>query len=487
MRSASLGLRPAPYKDTSPRAETGPVPSGYAAALTLAAMSLGYGVVQLDVTIVNTALHSIGTSLGGGVSELQWVVSAYTIAFAAFILTAGALGDRIGAKRIFMAGFALFTAASAACALASSATILIAARCVQGLAAAILVPNSLALLSHTYNDEKARGRAVAVWAAGASVALTAGPFVGGALITLVGWRSIFLVNLPIGLAGLWLTWRFADETTRSPGREIDLAGQITAIAALGSLAGAIIEGGSLGWENPFVMAGFAASAVFASLFVWREARAGQPMLPLSLFKHRMFALTSLVGLLVNVALYGLIFVLSLYFQQLNGLSAFQTGLAFVPMMGAVLPVNLIAPRIAERIGAPATIAAGAVLSAAGCMAALGIEANTSYWAICAQLIAMSGGLGLLVPPLTSTLLGSVEKSRSGVAAGVLNATRQTGSVLGVALFGSLVSQSGTFMAGLHASLLIAAGVLIAGAAAIWFGRPPATGRNDSAAPDQSRQ
>src|SRR5258705_3355602 len=227
--------------------------SKLAASLTLAAMSLGYGVVQLDVTIVNTALHAIGSSLGGGVAELQWVVSAYTIAFAAFILTSGALGDRIGAKRIFMAGFALFTAASLGCALAPNATILIAARCVQGLAAAILVPNSLALPSHTYNDEKARGRAVAIWAAGASLALTAGPFIGGALITLVGWRSIFLVNLPIGLAGLWLTWRFAGETPRSAGREIDLPGQITAIAALGSLAGAIIEGGSLGWEKPFVM------------------------------------------------------------------------------------------------------------------------------------------------------------------------------------------------------------------------------------------
>src|SRR5437667_4697397 len=249
--------------------------SKLAASLTLAALSLGYGVVQIDVTIVNTALDAIGSSLGGGVPELQWVVSAYTIAFAAFILTAGALGDRIGAKRIFMAGFAIFTAASLACALAPDATILIAARCVQGLAAAILVPNSLALLSHVYADDKARGRAVGVWAAGASLALTAGPFVGGGLITLVGWRSIFLVNLPIGLAGLWLAWRFAGETTRSPGREIDLPGQITAIAALGFLAGAIIEGGSLGWRNPFVIAGFAAFAISAALFLWREARAPQ--------------------------------------------------------------------------------------------------------------------------------------------------------------------------------------------------------------------
>src|ERR1700682_2035593 len=192
MRSASVKFQ----SMTGARAPSCPTtkstPSKLASSLTLAAMSLGYGVVQLDVTIVNTALNTIGMSLGGGVSELQWVVSAYTIAFAAFILTAGALGDRIGAKRVFMAGFAIFTAASVACALAPSAAILIAARAVQGLGAAILVPNSLALLSHAYPDDKARGRAVGIWAAGASLALTAGPFVGGGLLTLVGWRSIFL-------------------------------------------------------------------------------------------------------------------------------------------------------------------------------------------------------------------------------------------------------------------------------------------------------
>src|SRR5246127_3372073 len=216
--------------------------SRLANSLTLAAMSLGYGVVQLDVTIVNTALHAIGTALGGGVSELQWVVSAYTIAFAAFILTAGALGDRIGAKRVFMAGFAIFTAASVACALAPHAVILIAARAVQGLGPAILVPNSLALLRHAYPDEKERGRAVGIWAAGASVALTAGPLAGGGLIALVGWRRPFPGHLPIGLACLWLTWRYATETTRSH-HEFDCAGQAAAIGALGLLAGAIIEGG----------------------------------------------------------------------------------------------------------------------------------------------------------------------------------------------------------------------------------------------------
>ena len=405
----------------------------------------------------------------GGVSELQWVVSAYTIAFAAFILTAGALGDRIGARRIFAAGFAIFTAASLACALAPNAAVLIAARGVQGLGAAILVPNSLALLNHAYADEKQRGRAVGIWAAGASLALTAGPLVGGALIALVGWRSIFLVNLPIGLAGLCLSWLYVNETTQRRQREIDLPGQMAAITALGCLAAAIIEGGALGWSHAFVIAGFVASTILTMLLVVRELRAPQPMLPLSLFTHRLFALTSLIGLLVNIAFYGLIFVFSLYFQRVNGLSPFKTGLAFVPMMGAVLPANLAASRLAERIGAPATIAIGAALSAFGCLMLLGIEPGTVYWKTLPQLVIMGVGLGLLVPPLTSALLGSVEKTRSGIAAGVLNATRQTGSVLGVALFGSLVGQAEAFVTGAHEALIISTGLLLVAAMVIWFG------------------
>jgi MFS transporter, DHA2 family, methylenomycin A resistance protein len=188
IRAASEERRDVPTEQP-PRASRATL----ATSLTLVAMSLGYGVVQLDVTIVNTALGAIGASLGGGVSELQWVVSTYSIAFAALILTAGALGDRFGAKRVFAAGFAIFTCASLVCAMAPTAAVLVAARAVQGIGAAVLVPNSLALLNHTYPGETERGRAVGIWAAGASIALTAGPLVGGALIAIVGWRSIFLV------------------------------------------------------------------------------------------------------------------------------------------------------------------------------------------------------------------------------------------------------------------------------------------------------
>ena len=416
-------------------------------------------------------MNNIGGSLGGGVAELQWVVSAYTIAFAALILTAGALGDRIGAKRVFMAGFAIFTAASLGCALAPDALILIAARAIQGAGAAILVPNSLALLNHAYADEKERGRAIGIWAAGASLALTAGPLVGGALIALVGWRSIFLVNLPIGLTGLWLTWLYASETTRSGNRQLDLLGQAAAIGALGCLAGAIIEGGALGWRNPFVLAGFAGAAILGALFIGQEWRAAQPMLPLGMFKHRLFALPAFVGLVVNIAFYGLIFVLSLYFQRVNGLSPFATGLAFLPMMGAVLPMNLMAARATERFGTPAIIALGAAIGGVGCIALLGVAPGQSYWAIGVQLLAIGAGLGLLVPPLTATLLGSVEKARSGIAAGVLNATRQTGSVIGVAVFGALIGGGAdAFIAGAREALIVSAALLIGAAATILLAR-----------------
>ena len=437
-----------------------------AKSLTLAAMGLGYAVVQLDVTVVNTALSSIGASLGGGVTELQWVVSSYTTAFAALILTAGALGDRIGAKRIFVAGFALFTTASLAFALAPTAPMLIGSRVLQGVGAAILVPNSLALLNHAYPKEKDRGRAVGVWAAGASLALTAGPLAGGSLIALVGWRSIFLVNLPIGLAAIWLTWRYATETTRLSGRKIDWAGQAAGTGGLGCLVGAIIEGGVSGWSGSLVLGCSAIALLLSAFFIFREQRTLQPMLPLSLFRNRCFSVASLIGLLVNVAFYGMIFVLSLYFQQVNGLSPFATGLAFLPMTSAVLPANLLAARASECIGARLVIAAGSMIAALGCLALISIEPKMSYWIMVAQLVAMGAGLGLLVPPLTSLLLGSVEKSRSGLAAGVLNSTRQAGSVLGVALFGSLISHADTFMPGVRESLIISVTMLLCACAAI---------------------
>jgi len=442
--------------------------------LTLAAMSLGYVVVQLDVTIVNVAINSIGADFGGSIADLQWIVNAYTITFAAFILTAGAVGDHLGARRVFIAGFALFVLASLACALAPALPVLIAARLCQGVGAAILVPNSLALLNHAYARESERHWAVGIWAAGASFSLTAGPLVGGALIALSGWRSIFLINLPIGLAGIWLTWRYATETARLAARTLDNPGQVTAVLALASLAAATIEGGEHGWSNLFVLAGFACFALLAALFLAIELTSKAPMLPLDLFRKPAFSAMSLTGLLVNVGCYGLIFVFSLYFQRLNHLSALSTGLAFAPMMAAVLATNLIAARVTAAIGARATIATGLAVTATSCLALLGLREGTLYAALCVQLVGLGGGLGLLVPPMTSTLLGSVTKQYSGVASGVLNAMRQTGSAIGVALFGSLLNGAGGFIAGIRVPLVIAAALALCAVVAALVGVPRRT-------------
>ncbi len=316
--------------------------------LALLALSLGFAVVQLDVTVVNVAVKQIGSGLHAGVSAMQWVVSAYTLAFAALILTAGALGDRFGAKRLFLAGFAIFTKASASCALAPDVTTLVPARAVQGIGAATLAACSLALLSHEYHDPHERARAVGSWAAGASTALAAGPVIGGMLIAAFGWRSIFFINLPMGLVGMWLTARFARET---PAHEhsLDLPGQLSAVLALGALATATIEGGELGWTSAVSLVGWAVFVLAAASFVLAEARARAPMLPRALFGDRTFRATTLIGLLINICFYGLLFVFSLLLQREQGLSALSTGLAFLPMSGAIGGANVVSARLARRV------------------------------------------------------------------------------------------------------------------------------------------
>jgi MFS transporter, DHA2 family, methylenomycin A resistance protein len=430
---------------------------------TLVATSLGFAVVQLDVSIVNVAIKSIGNGLGGGVSGLQWVVNAYTIAFAAFILTAGSVADRIGARRLFVGGFVLFMLASAVCGLAPELGVLIGARGVQGLAAAMLVPSSLALLSHAYTDDRERTHAVGIYLAGASTALSGGPLVGGALIAAISWRAIFFINIPVALCGVFLTLRYANETSRSAGR-VDILGQIAAIATLVLLVGSTIEGGRLGFASTGVLIGYAASVLCGAAFVAVEARGRSPMLPLSLFRSRTFSVSSLAGLLINIAFYGLIFVISLFFQRVQGLSPLTTGLALAPTMIGITIANIGSGWMQHRFGATRILAAGGLIVAAACAGMLSVGADTAYVAMIVQLVALGVGGGLVVPTVTSQVLASVPRRRSGVASGSLNTLRQTGSAVGVALFGSLLAGSAGFVAGVHASFAIAIGLALAVAA-----------------------
>ncbi|WP_063739766.1 MFS transporter [Pseudonocardia halophobica] len=435
---------------------------------TLVAASLGFGVVQLDVTAVNVAVEPIGRALGGGVAGGQWVVDAYTVTFAALILTAGALGDRLGARRLFAGGFVLFTLASVACGMAPGLGTLIAARAVQGIGAAVLVPCSLALVAHAHPAPAARARAVGIWAAGASVALSAGPLLGGLLVQVAGWRTLFLINVPLGIAGLLLTARRVRETPASGARGVDLSGQAAAATALAALAGATILGGAAGFAAPAVLCLYGLAVLAGIAFVVVETRTPAPMLPPALFRRPVFAAASAMGLLVNVAFYGLIFVIGLYLQQVLGRSPLVTGLAFAPTTVAVGFANLLA----ARLGGPhRTIVVGSALLAAGCLTVIATDA------VVVGLAVAGFGLGLVVPAMTAALLGSVEPARSGVAAGTLNTARQAGSVLGVGLFGALAARG--LHTGLHAALLIsvAIAVAVAGLALplrpkISDGRPP---------------
>jgi MFS transporter, DHA2 family, methylenomycin A resistance protein len=439
--------------------------------LALAAMSLGFVVVQLDVSVVNVALERLGVAFGSGVSGLQWVVNAYTMAFAALLLTAGALGDRFGSRRVFIAGFVLFTSASLACGLAPSLGTLIVARAIQGVGAATLVPSSLALLNHSFTDSADRARAVGIWTGAGGLAVAAGPLIGGVLVGSLGWRSIFLVNIPIGAIGVWLAIRYVEESPRVASRGIDLSGQLLAIVALCALAGAIIEAGPLHWSSHWVWGGLAVAVVAAAAFVAAEARSRNPMLPLALFADRRVGITVFIGLLINFAFYGLIFVMSLYFQQVQGYTPFRTGLAFLPLTALVTVVNVISGRLTANLGPRAPLTAGLFIGAMGMLTLLPVRAGSRYATIVAQLILAGAGLALAIPPMTTALLSSVERGRAGIASGVLNASRQLGGVLGVAVFGLLVASGGgtqratraaAFVHGLRESLVIAGGALLVG-------------------------
>ena len=440
-------------------------PAAWPRAATLIGTSLGFGVIQLDVTVVNVAVKAIGGTFGGGIAELQWVVSSYVLMFAALILPAGALGDRFGAKRVLCAGFVIFVAASMACGLAPDFAVLIAARAVQGAGAALLGSCSLALLNYTFTSPADRARAIGQWAAGASAALSGGPVIGGILIATLGWRSIFFINTPIGLAGLWLVWRYAKETPRAARRGMDLAGAVSAVIALAAFAAAIIEAGSDGFTSLWVLGGLVVSALAVAVFIRSEARTAQPMLPLSLFRHRPFVAPVSVGFLVNVCFYGLIFLFSLLFQEQQGMSALRAGLAFAPMTAAILAANLLSGRVVAAVGRAGAILAGLAAMAIGCAALLRAGPGTGYPALVGQQILLGGGLGLLVPPMTGLLLSGVDRSRSGAAAGALTAFRQAGSLLGVAIFGALAG-GGHFFPGLHLALWTSIAILAASGALV---------------------
>jgi DHA2 family methylenomycin A resistance protein-like MFS transporter len=444
-----------------------------APGLTTLAASFGFVVVQLDVTIVNLALPHLARAFGMPVESLQWVMDAYTLAFAVLLLTAGALGDRYGSRRMFLAGFLVFAAASLACGLAPGGGLLIAARAVQGAGAALLVPNSLAVLNHAHgHDAPGRARAVGLWTAAGGVSIAAGPVLGGLLLASLGWRSIFLVNLPVCAAGVWLTLAFAPRT-RQPARPraLDLPGQALAALALTALIGAIIEARPRGLSDPLVLAGFAGFLVAAAAFVRVEARVREPMLPLAFFRKPAFSAAVAYGVGVNLAYYGTIFVLTLYLQDARRWGPVRAGLAFLPLTATFIASNLVSGWAVARFGSRAPMAVGGAIGAAAYLLLLPLGPHSSFLVMLPGFLLIPAGMGLGVPAMTTAILASVDRTWAGTASGVLNAARQTGGAAGVAAFGLMTGVWGV-TGGLHGAVAASSALLAASGAvaAVWIGR-----------------
>jgi DHA2 family methylenomycin A resistance protein-like MFS transporter len=430
--------------------------------IPLLALCLGYFMTILDVTIVNVALVDIKEHLSANVTGLQWIVDGYALVFASFLLTGGALGDRRGSRTVFLVGLALFTLASMLCSLAPMLLVLQIARAFQGLGAALLVPNSLALLPTIFPDARKRAQAIGVWAAVASIGATSGPLLGGFLVNTFGWRSIFLINLPIGVLCFLLTSRSIVPSAPQGGRSLDLPGQGASILALGMLTFALIEGNSLGIRSPLILATYAGSVLFFLVLLWREKTTSHPMLPLALFQKRTFSATNVVALCQTFTFMGFIFVMSLFLQEVKHYPPSLTGLALFPAFGSALVTTSLSGGLMARFGSKRVMVIGLLVSALGCFGLVLVDSQTSYLLLACLLAILGGGLAFVLPAMTESAISHAPQAQSGIASGMLNVSRQVGGVIGVAILGALVSNQQTFLSGMHLAFVIAGGVLVLG-------------------------
>jgi EmrB/QacA subfamily drug resistance transporter len=423
-----------------------PEPSRRRRYLILAICCMSLLIVGLDNTIVNVALPSIRRDLNASVSGLQWTVAAYTLVLASLLMLSGSTADRIGRRRVFQTGLVTFTAGSLLCSLAPSLGWLIAFRMVQAVGGSMLNPVAMSIITNTFTERTERARAIGIWGGVIGISMALGPVLGGVLVTSVGWRGIFWVNVPIGLAAVALTGLFVPESRASRARRVDPVGQLLVIIILGSLTYGIIEGPASGWTSPKIISLFALSAAALVLFLLYEPRRAEPLLDLRFFSSAPFAGATVIAVSAFAALGGFLFLNTLYLQDARGFSPLHAGLYTLPMAAMTVIFGPWSGRIVGSRGARLPLLAAGLAIATGCALLTGLTNDTPVgWLLLAYVI-FGVGFGLVNAPITNAAVSGMPVAQAGVAAAIASVSRQVGQSLGVAVTGSLV------MSGIHGSL-----------------------------------
>ncbi|HYZ28531.1 MAG TPA: DHA2 family efflux MFS transporter permease subunit [Thermoleophilaceae bacterium] len=401
--------------------------------LVLGVCSMSLLIVSIDATIVNVALPAIRQSLHAPVSGLQWTIDAYTLVLASLLMLSGSTGDRVGRRRVFQTGLAVFVLASLLCALAPTLELLIAARVLQAIGGSMLNPVALSIIRNVFDDPRERAQAIGVWAAVFGVSMALGPVVGGALVASAGWRWVFLVNIPIGLLAIVLTALFVPDSRALHARRPDPVGQVLVIAGLASLTYAIIEGRAAGWLSAEILTLFAvAAASFVSLVVY-ERRRDEPLLDVRFFRSAPFAGASATAILAFAALGGFLFLNTLYLQDVRGLSPLDAGLMMLPMAAMTLLASPLSGRLLGRYGARPSLAGGALAMLVASLMLTGLQTQTPEAHLIAAYVLFGLGFGLVNPPITNSAVSGMPAAQAGVAAATTSTSRQVGTTLGVAV------------------------------------------------------
>ena len=442
---------------------------------TLGAVSIGLFMIMLDNTVVNVALPSIERDLGMSLSQLEWVVTGYALTFAALLLTGGKLADMFGRRLVFVAGLVVFTVASLACGLAGGADVLIGARIVQGIGAALMNPATLSIITATFPPRQ-RGTAIGIWAGVSALALAIGPLVGGLLSEHVDWSWIFFVNVPVGIVAIVAAFAFIDESRdTSQNQRPDVPGLVTSAVGLFALTYALIEANNHGWGSARILGAFALAAVSLVAFVVLELRQRRPMLDLTLFRNPTFSGANVAMLLVALAMFGVFFYVSLYVQQILGYSPVEAGASFLPATVLIAVLSPQVGRLVDRVGSRWLTGAGMTSLALSLLLYSRLDTGSSYADILPGLVLMGVGMALVMTPTTAAAMSSVPRDQAGVGSAVLNSMRQVGGSLGIAITGAIVAhvtstslaagdtRPDAFVHGFQRGLEVAALIAIAGA------------------------